>query len=219
MLGFGLGVNSWRHVSTAFKRNLGRFAENLSEDDEQDTVEALKAGHNRSTKNRIYGLSPDALAGVPEDLLPLFLQARTNWQLVMDTVPGGLQLAYTLARSHEFKQLAESGKFGSDFQGTNSPAAAAVVAVPPQCAEVISSMQNHVMAKIKDELVAGIECKVVARIVDSLVPAVETMIISAFMHTDYDHKTTARFGMENKCLEVSAKPTACGWLTISSRYQ
>ncbi|KAG2045750.1 hypothetical protein BDR06DRAFT_1015331 [Suillus hirtellus] len=178
-LGFGLGVNSWRHISTAFKRKLGRFAEDLLEDDEQDTVEALQAGHNRSTENRIYGLSPDALAGAPEDLLPLFLQASTNWQLVMHTVPGGLQLAYTLARSHEFKQLAESGRFGSDFQGTNSPAAAAAVAAPPQCAEVISSMQNHMMAKIKDELVAGIECKVVARIVDALVPAVETMIRDA----------------------------------------
>ncbi|KAG1787230.1 P-loop containing nucleoside triphosphate hydrolase protein [Suillus plorans] len=180
MLGFGLGVNSWRHVSTTFKRKLGRFAEDLSEDDEQDTVEALEASHNRSTENRIYGLSPDALAGAPEDLLPLsFLQASTNWQLVMHTVPGGLQLAYTLARSHEFKQLAESGKFGSDFQGTNSPAAAAAVAAPPQCAEVISSIQNQVMAKIKDELVAGIECKVVVRIVDALVPAVETMIRDA----------------------------------------
>ncbi|KAG2088559.1 uncharacterized protein F5147DRAFT_658677 [Suillus discolor] len=155
-LGLCLGVSSWRHISTAFKRKLCRFAEDLSEDDEQDTVvEALKAGHNRSTENRIYGRSPDALAGAPEDLLALFLQASTNWQL-----------------SHEFKQLAESGRFGSNFQGTNSPAAAAAVTAPPQC------------------------------LVNALVPAVETMIISAFMYADYDRKTTARFGMENRCLKV-----------------
>ncbi|KAG1895716.1 uncharacterized protein F5891DRAFT_984020 [Suillus fuscotomentosus] len=136
------------------------------------------------------------LAGVPEDLLPIFLQARTNWQLVMHTVTEGLQLAYMLARSDEFEHLVESGKFGSDFQKTNSPAAAAIIAVPPQ-------------SKIKDKLVAGIECKVVAHIVDALVPAVESMIISVFMHTDYNHKTTVRFGIENKCVEISVKPMAC----------
>ncbi|KAG2088572.1 uncharacterized protein F5147DRAFT_525879, partial [Suillus discolor] len=208
-LGFGLGVNSWRHISTAFKRKLGRFAEDLLEDDEQDTVEALQAGHNRSTENRIYGLSPDALAGAPEDLLPLFLQASTNWQLVMHTVPGGLQLAYTLARSHEFKQLAESGKFGSDFQGTNSPAAAAVAA-PPQRAEVISSMQNHVMAKIKDELVAGIECQVVARIVNALVPAVETMIRDALataMPQQYASQSEDRWPKDQRPEYVSPEET------------
>jgi hypothetical protein len=107
-LGFGLRVNSWRHISTAFKRKLGRFAEELLEEDGQDTVEALQAGHTRATENRIYGLSPDALAGAAEDLLPLFLQASTNWQLLMKTVPGGLELAYTHASSKHFKELAES---------------------------------------------------------------------------------------------------------------
>ncbi|KAG1855255.1 hypothetical protein F4604DRAFT_1590815, partial [Suillus subluteus] len=178
-LGFGLGVNSWRHISTAFKRKLGRFAEDLLEDDEQDTVEALQAGHNRSTENRIYGLSPDALAGAPEDLLPLFLQASTNWQLVMHTVPGGLQLPYTLARSHKFKQLAESGRFGPEFQRTNPPAAAAAIAIPPQGAEVMLSMQNSMMAKIETELVASIGCRIAASIVDALVPAVDTIIRNA----------------------------------------
>ncbi|KAG2030468.1 hypothetical protein BDR03DRAFT_987079 [Suillus americanus] len=178
-LGFGLGVNSWRHISIAFKRKLGRFAEDLLEDDEQDTVEALQAGHNRSTENRVYGLSPDALAGAPEDLLPLFLQASTNWQLVMHTVPGGLQLAYTLARSHKFKQLAESGRFGPEFQRTNPPAAAAAIAIPPQGAEVMLSMQNSMMAKIETELVASIGCRIAASIVDALVPAVDTIIRNA----------------------------------------
>ncbi|KAG2743923.1 P-loop containing nucleoside triphosphate hydrolase protein [Suillus brevipes Sb2] len=130
-LGFGLGVNSWRHISTTFKRKLGRFAEDF----------------------------PDALAGGPEDLLPLFLQASTNWQLVMHTVPGGLQLAYPLTRSHQ----------------ANTSAAAAAVA-PLQGAEVMFSMQNLIMARIEDQLVAGIEHNIVARVVDALVPAVQTII-------------------------------------------
>ncbi|KAG2063370.1 hypothetical protein BDR04DRAFT_1123305 [Suillus decipiens] len=176
-LGFDLGVNSWRHISTAFKRKLGRFAEDLLEDDGQDTVEALQAGHNRSTENRIYGLSPDALAGAPEDLLPLFLQASTNWQLMMHTVPGGLELAYMHARSHQFKQLAESGLFGSDFQRTNPPAAAA--GAPLQGADAMLSMQNRIMAKIEDELVPGIERRMTARIVDALMPVMKAVICDA----------------------------------------
>lgn len=72
-LGFGLGINSWRYISTIFKRKLSCFAEDLLEDDKLDTVEVLQAGHNRSTENRIYDLSPDVLAGALEDLLPLFL--------------------------------------------------------------------------------------------------------------------------------------------------
>ncbi|KAG1742875.1 hypothetical protein EDB19DRAFT_1827580 [Suillus lakei] len=113
-----------------FKCKLSHFVEDLLEEDEQDTVEALQAGHKRSTENWVYSLSPDALTGAPEDLLPLFLQASTNWQLVIHAIPGGLQLVYTHARSHQFKQLAESGRFGSDFQRTNSPAGAAIAPLP-----------------------------------------------------------------------------------------
>ncbi|KAG2028843.1 hypothetical protein BDR03DRAFT_1019277 [Suillus americanus] len=108
-IGFRLGVNSWRHISTAFKRKLGRFAEELLDQDDEDTIEALQAGHSRATENRVYGLSPDTLASGAEDMLPLFLRASTNWQLLMHAVPGGLQLAYANARAHHFKQLAQSG--------------------------------------------------------------------------------------------------------------
>jgi hypothetical protein len=179
-LGFGLRVNSWRHISTAFKRKLGRFAEELLEEDGQDTVEALQAGHTRATENRIYGLSPDALAGAPEDLLPLFLQASTNWQLLMKTVPGGLELAYTHASSKHFKELAESGRLGTDVQKDRlAPAPEAPAAAARTTAEVTLSMEamaNRIVAKLEDKIVNGLEDRIVKRVVEAIAPALERMI-------------------------------------------
>jgi len=42
---FKITVNPWRHISIAFKCKLGQFAEELLELDENDTVDALQAGH------------------------------------------------------------------------------------------------------------------------------------------------------------------------------
>lgn len=180
-LGFGLRVNSWRHISTAFKRKLGRFAEELLEEDEQDTVEALQAGHTRATENRIYGLSPDALAGAAEDILPLFLQASTNWQLLMKTVPGGLGLAYTHASSQHFKKLAESGKLGLDVQKDQ---AAALAEPPAECATVeaalsTEAMADRIAAKLEEKLMKKLEDKIVNRVVQALTPALEGIIKDA----------------------------------------
>ena len=179
-LGFGLKVNSWRHISIAFKRKLGRFAEELLEEDGQDTVEALQAGHSRATENRIYGLSPDALAGAPEDLLPLFLQASSSWQLLMHTVPGGLGLSYRHASGSCFKELAVSGRLGLDVQKDHL---ASAPDVPPAAvrttAEVTLSteaMANRIVAKLEGKIVDGLEDRIVKRVVEAIVPALERMI-------------------------------------------
>jgi len=176
-LGFGLQVNSWRHISTAFKRKLGRFAEELLEEDGQDTVEALQAGHTRSTENRIYGLSPDALAGAPEDLLPLFLQASTNWQLLMRTVPGGLGLPYAHASAHNFKKLAESGKLGIDIETEQAPVAQ--LPSPAEVSLLTEAMANRIADKLEDTLVKGLEERLVKRVADALTPALEAIIKNA----------------------------------------
>lgn len=181
-LGFGLGVNSWRHISIAFKRKLGRFAEELLEEDELDTVDALQAGHSRSTENRVYGLSPDALAGAPEDLLPQFLQASTNWQLLMHTVPGGLELAYAYAKCCHFKELAASGKLGSDAQTTTTTATRGSGTTVPSKIEVslsTESMANRVAAKLEEKLLNGLEDRIIERLVGALGPAIEGMVQKA----------------------------------------
>jgi hypothetical protein len=184
-LGFGLKVNSWRHISTAFKRKLGRFAEELLEEDERDTVEALQAGHSRATENRVYGLSPDALAGAPEDLLPLFLQASSNWQLLMHTVPGGLGLSYRHARGRHFKELAKSGRLGLDVQKEEfAPAPEAPPAAAHTTAEVTLSteaMANAIAAKLEGRIVDGLEDRIAKRVVEAMVPALERMMKEGIM--------------------------------------
>ncbi|KAG2126628.1 uncharacterized protein EDB93DRAFT_1096999 [Suillus bovinus] len=175
-LGFSMTVNPWRHISTAFRRKLGRFAEELLEDDDEDTIEALQAGHSRATENRIYGLSPDMLAGGAEDLLPLFLQASTNWQLLMRTVPGGLQLAYTDARAIHFQQLAESGRFASDFE---DPPPNKVPGLKADIRIDTEDMVCHMVRKLEDRFMAGMEQRLTDRMVDALTPVLEGVIKEA----------------------------------------
>ncbi|KAG2047860.1 P-loop containing nucleoside triphosphate hydrolase protein, partial [Suillus hirtellus] len=98
-LDYGLTINSWRHIQTAWKRKFKCSTADIMEEDTQETVEALQAGHSRETENRIYGLSVQALSGAAEDVLPLFLNASTTWQRTCQTSPGGTLLPYTKARA------------------------------------------------------------------------------------------------------------------------
>lgn len=109
-LGCRLGVNGWRHVSTAFRRKLCTRMDELVEQDEMESIEALQSGHSRQTENRVYGVSADALAGASEDILPLFLKASTDWQVECHLVPGGLPLAYSDALMDRFEALKEEGR-------------------------------------------------------------------------------------------------------------
>ncbi|KAG1848267.1 hypothetical protein F4604DRAFT_1502194, partial [Suillus subluteus] len=118
-LNYSLTINSWRHIQTAWKRKFRCSAENLLEEDTEDTVDALQAGHSRATENRLYGLSVETLAGPAEDVLPLFLNASTTWQIRCKAVPGGALLPYTEARfnhNHSPSALAQDA-----CQGKGAP--------------------------------------------------------------------------------------------------
>jgi len=104
VMGFGVGSNDWRHIQIAYSQKLCPRLDELIEEDKLDTIKALQAGHSRATEVRIYGLSRDAI-GVAEDILPLYLDASTDWQKVTEVVPGGILLPYKDARSHLFKDL------------------------------------------------------------------------------------------------------------------
>lgn len=97
-LNYGLTLNSWRHIQTAWKRKFRCSVDDIVEDGAEDTVEALQAGHSRATENRIYGLSVQSLAGAAEDVLPLFLNASATWQIKCKTAPGGSLVPYSKAR-------------------------------------------------------------------------------------------------------------------------
>jgi hypothetical protein len=89
-----LGVNDWRHVSTTFQRKVCPGLDELAEEDKDNMVEALQNGHSRDTENRIYGISTDRLSGPGEDVLPLFLDVSTDWQVANRITPGGYCLGY-----------------------------------------------------------------------------------------------------------------------------
>ncbi|KAF8062577.1 hypothetical protein FPV67DRAFT_1421983, partial [Lyophyllum atratum] len=124
---FPIGVHSWRHICLAFKRKLAPALEQLVEEQDFDTVEARQATHSRRTENRIYALSADALAGVAEDVLPLYLDASTDWQIVARVVPGGLGLSYRNALMKHFDNLVSSGIITCSHLGppSNPPTAQA----------------------------------------------------------------------------------------------
>ncbi|KAF9473073.1 hypothetical protein BDN70DRAFT_771411, partial [Pholiota conissans] len=108
-LGVELGVNGWRHVSTAFRRKLCTRMEELCEEDQMETVQALQSGHSRQTENRVYALSADSLLGAPEDLLPLFLDASKDWQIACKLIPGGLGHSYRNSKAVFFNSLVNNG--------------------------------------------------------------------------------------------------------------
>ncbi|KAI5982120.1 hypothetical protein EDC04DRAFT_2616906 [Pisolithus marmoratus] len=96
-LHFGLTIRSWRHIQTAWKCKLGCAIEDIIEMDEEDNVEALQAGHSRSTENRVYGISIEALAGAAEDILPAYLNASMEWQRHCQVPLGGQSTSYKKA--------------------------------------------------------------------------------------------------------------------------
>jgi hypothetical protein len=108
-VGVGLGVNSYRHISKAFKTKLCNASVEILEEAEEETVDAAQAGRTRKTGDRIYGVSHDTLADIPEDVLPLFLDSSTDWQKELHVVPGGLGLPYHACRAENFVPLVKLG--------------------------------------------------------------------------------------------------------------
>jgi len=102
-----LTISSWRQISTAFRRHLCSRLQELFDLDEEETIGALQMGHTSQTDKRNYGISHDTLAGASEDVLPLYLDASTEWQIVCNVVPGGLALPYISATMSSFQSLVE----------------------------------------------------------------------------------------------------------------
>lgn len=78
-------------------------------DSDANDVHATQSGHSAVTEDRVYGLSMDALAGIPEHVLYLFLDASTGWQKVLKIVPGGLGRPYAKSRHTMFERLKAKG--------------------------------------------------------------------------------------------------------------
>ncbi|KAG5633746.1 hypothetical protein H0H81_005578 [Sphagnurus paluster] len=161
---YAIGVHSWRHICLAFKRKLCSSLEQLVEEEDTDTVEAQQASHSRKTENRIYGLSADSLSGVAEDVLPLYLDASTDWQIEAKTVPGGLGLTYEEARSINFDKLLHLSAFKrtSKNQQTN---------ISNQ--EIVNQLATKIIPQITEQITASL--------LKSLAPALGTIVQDALL--------------------------------------
>lgn len=87
---FQIGVRDWRQIHAGFARKHCGQAEQLMEMSEEDTPQVLQYGHGRSVHENIYGRSGNVqgASALPEDILPLYLEASTEWQIKTLTVPG-----------------------------------------------------------------------------------------------------------------------------------
>ncbi|KAI6144719.1 hypothetical protein BKA82DRAFT_4426120 [Pisolithus tinctorius] len=73
--------------------------------------------HENVSGHDIYhGLSPEALPGAAEDIIPLSLQASVQWQVIMHIVPGEVKLGYAHANPGQFQELTRVGKLGLEPQ-------------------------------------------------------------------------------------------------------
>jgi len=102
-LGYGAGVNSWRHISIAFRRQLCPRIFNMMEKNENEVVAALQAGHSLQTERRVYGLSDESMLVESHIHLQHFLEASTDWQKLCRIVPGGQMLPYNQARGVDYR--------------------------------------------------------------------------------------------------------------------
>ncbi|KAK7013337.1 hypothetical protein R3P38DRAFT_2788920 [Favolaschia claudopus] len=103
ILDWGLTLWSHRHINIAFRKK--HCTSILDTDDTHVTLNALSNGHSAQTEKRIYGISPDAWAGVPEEAFNLYLENSTLWQQTIRIVPGGMGLSYTEAHHSRFHAL------------------------------------------------------------------------------------------------------------------
>jgi hypothetical protein len=116
VLKFGFGVADWRHISATFRRKICPAMEIIvDEDDSQESIPALQSAHSRHTENRLYGISAEALTAASEDVLPLFLDASTDWQVACKIVPGGHLLPYHQATASNFASLAADHKIKANY--------------------------------------------------------------------------------------------------------
>lgn len=98
-LGTPFGLQAWRHIAIALRRYLcpsaHGFFEDLESDTDHDSAAILQTGHSRRMEDMRYAITPESMKGLSEDIIPMYLDASTEWQIVCEVVPG----AYFL-RSH-----------------------------------------------------------------------------------------------------------------------
>jgi len=181
----GLGVADWRHISAAFRRKICPAMETIMEDDmSQESVQALQSGHSRHTENRLYGISPEALSGAAEDVLPLFLDASTDWQVACKVVPGGHLLPYNEATASKFSSLAAGRKIKANY---TTP-----VQTIEQVMDRMVSVLDTQLEKHTNSLIGHIDKKI-EELIETRIAGIASMFETKLKHTldQITHITTS----------------------------
>jgi hypothetical protein len=89
ILGWELTLNSHRHCYVAWHRRLSHSLNTLIQEAEgTSTVATLQTGHAKSTEDRIYGLTREAMLGSSSEMIQLYLNNSAEWQHQLRLVPG-----------------------------------------------------------------------------------------------------------------------------------
>ena len=149
----GLGVNDWRHISAAFCQKICPGLEDIIEDDSNlETVQVLQSGHTCQTENRIYGISTEALAGSADEVLPMFLDASTDWQVACRVVPGGHLLPYSEARMEFFDQLSSDQAIKTNYSTPISTIEQAMDCVITTINSSLEAQTEKLLTKLEPKL-------------------------------------------------------------------
>ncbi|KAG2045911.1 hypothetical protein BDR06DRAFT_1000782 [Suillus hirtellus] len=170
-LSYGLTINSWRHIQTAWKRKFKCSMEDLLEEDAEDDVDALQAGHSRRTENHVYGLSVQAIAGAAEDVLPLFLNASTTWQTKCKTVAGGQLLPYHEARSIYFAKMQQISE-----ENKRAPANSAAQMGSPPASHLEACSIDNIAKKVVDRLAPVLTLAIQAAVQEAIARQSESAV-------------------------------------------
>ncbi|KAJ3551763.1 hypothetical protein NP233_g13016 [Leucocoprinus birnbaumii] len=119
-VGFDIGTQGWRQIVAAFQRKHSSGVFDLIDNDRHETITALQFGHTRQTENRHYGLSPDALAGPAEDVLPLYVEANGLWHDLIGLPRAGEFCSYKEAKEGHALKCCPSDTLAPESNGLST---------------------------------------------------------------------------------------------------
>jgi hypothetical protein len=104
-LGWDMGIQEYRHIAAAIRRQHLPDAYNVdydpTEPDEEDPINDVGArqnGHSLAVDRTHYGVSFGALMGAKADQeLDLYVECSVRWQYILNVVPAGIHLAFWMA--------------------------------------------------------------------------------------------------------------------------
>ncbi|TEB10747.1 hypothetical protein FA13DRAFT_1722195 [Coprinellus micaceus] len=109
-VGWKVKIAAFRQMIIGFRKNNHLpMAELDIQEETMRLVYAQQSGHTASTEDRTYGLSPDLVEGVADATMELYLQSSLDWQYLLATVPGGVDLPYWQCTTDQHEKLVAEG--------------------------------------------------------------------------------------------------------------